>query len=230
MTTKRQIRTLLKPLLARHPELIAIDSKFNGIDVVLSPVRHIVRGFSIGSSGFADHPQQNWFLGYTFRARAPLITLGDDRFYAETPDEARWSHPRRQAAFIESVENHVLPLLKRLDTIEDYIAYGPYLPAKWIGILTDPMTRVYVYAALGCFGFVAEAARLLRTAGYRRTPFWSEQTYIEVMEQLLPLTEANDRAGVAALLRDWERQFVEVHGLEDIYEKTAFPFENGSVL
>lgn len=225
MTTKRQIRTLLKPLLARHPELIAVDSRFNGVDVVLAPVRHIVRGFSIQSSGFADSPQQKWFLGYTCRARAPLITLGDGRFTAERPEEARWSHPRRQDAFIEIVENDVLPLLTRINTIENYILFEPNLSAKWTGILTDPMTRVHVYAALGCFDMVAEAALLLSTAGYRSTPFWSEQTYLEVMEQLLPLTEANDRTGVAALLHDWERQFVEAHGLRAVYEKTPFSFE-----
>lgn len=225
MTTKREIRKLLKPLLSRHPELLAVESKFSGINVILAPVRHLVRGFSIQSSGFADSPQQKWFLGYTCWAHAPLVTLGDGRFTAERPEEARWSHPRRQEAFIEIVENDVLPLLTRIDTIENYILFEPNLSAKWSGILTDPMTRVHVYAALGCFDMVAEAALLLRTAGYRKSYWWSEQTYIEAMEQLLPLTEANDRAGVAALLHDWERRFVEAHGLQAVYEKTPFSFE-----
>ena len=228
MTTKRQIRKLLGPLLANHPELIAMDSTFRGIDVVVAPVRHLVRGFSIAGSGFADFAQQSWFMGYTFRARAPLVTLGDGRIYAEKPEEARWSHPRRQDAFIEIVENDVLPLLTRIDTIEKYMLFEPYLSPKWTGNLTDPMTRVHVYAALGCFDRVAEAALLLRTAGYRETYWWSEKTYVEVMEQLLPLTEANDHTGVAALLHDWERRFVEAHGLQAMYEKTPFPFELSS--
>ena len=75
------------------------------------------------------------------------------------------------------------------------------------------------------FHFVAEAALLLKTAGYRKTFWWSEQTYEDVMERLLPLAQANDRDGVAALLHDWERQFVELHGLQGIYEKKPFPFQ-----
>ena len=228
MTTKRQIWKLIKPLLARNPDLIAFDSKSRGVDIVLSPVRHIVRGINIHGSGHADLAQQIWFLGYTFGAAPKLITLGDQQIYTKNWEEVRWSHPWRQEAFIEIVENEVLPLLRRIETLEDYILFEPYLSAKWTGILTAPMTRLHVYAALGCFDQVAEAALLLKTCGHRWCYWWSEQTYVEALEQLLPLTQANDRAGVAALLHSWERRFAEHHGLQAIYEKTPFPFETAS--
>ncbi|AMJ62005.1 hypothetical protein [Bosea sp. PAMC 26642] len=225
MTTKRQIKRLLRPLLERHPELFAIESKFEGVDLILTPITHMVRGVAIRRSGIGDIPDYQWFFSYSFRARAPLTQFGGVPFLTSVFDEMRWSHPRQQDAFVEVIEETILPLLHSIDTVERMLALKHPASVLWDRGLQEVMNRIYINAALGRFDLVDEAARELLALGYRETYFWSETTYQEAMEELWPLTQAGDKAGVAALLHDWERQFVELHGLQTIYEKTPFPFE-----
>jgi hypothetical protein len=228
MTTKRQIKKLLRPLLERHPELFAFESKSSGLYVMLTPLDHMVRGFAIRRSGIGDLPEHSWFFSYSFRARAPLTQFGGVPFNTHVFDEMWWSHPRHQDAYIEVIEDTILPLLHSIDTVERMVALKHPRSVLWDrGLQMDEMNRIFINAALGRFDLVDRAARELKALGYRESFFWSEKTYREAMEELWPLTQAGDKAGVAALLHDWERQFIELHGLQAIYEKTPFPFEIG---
>jgi hypothetical protein len=225
MTTKRQIKRLLRPVLERHPELFVIESKFEGVNVMLAPIDHMVRGLAIRRSGIGDLPEHKWFFSYSFRARAPLTQFGGVPFYAHDFQEAKWSHPRHQDAFVEVIEDTILPLLSSINTVERMLTLRHPNSLLWDRGLQEHMTRIFINSALGRFDLVDQAARELKALGYRETYFWSEKTYREAMEELWPLTQANDHDGVAALLHDWERQFVELHGLQDIYEKKPFPFQ-----
>lgn len=139
--------------------------------------------------------------------------------------EMWWSHPRHQDAYVEVIEDMILPLLHSIDTAERMLALKHPRSVLWDRGLQEEMNRYCINAALGRFDLVDQAARELKALGYRETYFWSEKTYREAMEELWPLTRAEDKAGVAALLHDWELQFVELHGLQDIYEKKPFPFQ-----
>jgi hypothetical protein len=225
MTTKRQIKRLLRPVLERHPELFVIKSEFEGFNVMLGPVDHMVRGLTIRRSGIGDLPEHKWFFSYSFRARAPLTQFGGVPFYAHDFQETKWSHPRHQDAFTEVLEDTILPLLKSIDTVERMTTLQHPNSLLWDSGLLEHMNRIFINAALGRFELVDQAARELQALGYRETYFWSEKTYCEAMEVLWPLTQTGDKAAVAALLYDWERQFVELHGLQDIYEKKPFPFQ-----
>ena len=65
----------------------------------------------------------------------------------------------------------------------------------------------------------------MKAKGPHYLPAWSEESFKESIEQLWPLIEAEDRAGIAALLRQWEEEFIIRNGLEAIYERTPFPLE-----
>jgi hypothetical protein len=225
MTTKRQVKKLFDALLKRHPELTVISTR-TGLKVVLKPIDHLIRGFLVWPTSNADLPQQDWFISYTFRPKGPVGHFCWGTFQPDDYQMMKWSHPRQQEAFFESVENEVMPLLKSVRTVEDMLSFRHRQDASWRLSLETDMNKIRLHAAIGRFDVVEEVARNLLSKDYRQTPRWNEQTYSEVIERLWPLTRANDRNGVAALLHDWERQFVELNELQALYEKTPFPFEH----
>jgi hypothetical protein len=225
MTTKRQVKALYQPLLKRYPELAMIETAEHGYMLVLRPVDHLVRVFNVQRSAYADRPDYYWSIGYTFWHKASLSNIRGTNFITPDIKMMYWSHPKHEEAFIEAVETQILPVLRSVDSIERLLSSSHPMEQRWKWRFDHPVNKMCLHAALGDFGTAAEAAREFREKGRVRMPWWSEETYVDVMERLWPLCEANDRAGVAALLHEWERRFIEKHKLQALHESRPFPIE-----
>lgn len=224
MTTKRQVRKLYQSLLERHADLAMIDAPY-GPKLVLRPIDNLARGFWVQRSAYADFPDYYWGIGYTFWHKASVSGLCGTNFVTPDIKMMLWSHPNHERAFIETVETQIMPVLRSVDTIERVLSFSHPMEERWKWHLDLPVNQMCLHAALGDFGKVAEAAHGMRTKGRVLMPWWSEETYIDVMERLWPLCEGNDRPGVAALLRGWQDRFVERHGLGSLFQSTPLPVE-----
>lgn len=229
MTTKKQVKTLLAPLLEKHADIAAVESRM-GLQFILKPLGHVNRGFMIWRTSMPDSPNYHWYLGYTFSPRVMPYGPHIEDFQVHPSETLRWSHPRQQSAFTEMLESEVLPLLRSIDSIEKLIAVGRERASVHNWWWDHPVHRVRLQVAAGQFEGAAATIREMLAENRRETRHWNKQLYSEITEQLWPCVEQKDYSAVAALLHDWERQYVELNGLGAIYEKTNFPFEDGSAL
>jgi hypothetical protein len=223
MTTRRQLKTLFEAVTRRYPEFEIVGPRM----LVLKPVGHLIRGIIMDRTSIANLPNQDWFIGVTCDA-THWLTAAMGRFQPNDFSMKYWSHPRHEDQFIELLGTEVLPLLKSVETVADLIALRHPAEILWRPAFESGMTRLMLHAAIGRFDVVDEEARNIVAEGYRRTPWWGESVYIKVIEGLWPLAQKNDRPGVAALLHEWEREFVEAHGLQHVYERQPFCFETDS--
>lgn len=224
MTTKKQIRKIFQKIVERHPDLTIIKALY-GDKIIIRPVDHLIRGFYILRSAYADWADHIWSVGYTFDPRGySQGGICGTEFITKDIKEIYWSHPRHDDAIIEVVEAEILPILRSIDTIDKMLSFNHPMDVRWKNWFELAVHKVRLHAALGDFGKAAEAVTDMKTKG-PLYPWWSEQSYAEIMEFLWPLIQAEDRGGVAALLHRWEDEFVIRNGLEDIYERTPFPVE-----
>lgn len=224
MTTKKQIRGLFQAIVERHPDLTIIEAEY-GDKIVLRPINHLLRGFYILRSAYADYPDHFWSIGYTFYPRGSSQGgICGTKFVTPDIKEIYWSHPRHQEAVIEVFEAEILPVLRSVDTIEKMLSLRHPMEVRWKHLFDLELHKARLHAALGNFETATEAIADMRLRG-PHYPWWGEENYYETMEQLWPLIQAEDRGGVAALLHQWEGDFVARNGLEDIYERTPFPLE-----
>jgi hypothetical protein len=117
------------------------------------------------------------------------------------------------------------PILRSMDAIDKLSIPPPSKEFWWNNCFSHPIHRLRLQIASGQFEAARQTVQAILAVNRRETRDWSEQIYIEMIEQLWPRVEAGDLRGVAALLHDWESQFVEDNGLRALYEKTPFPFE-----
>ena len=227
MTTKRQILSLYRPLLERHSDLALIQAKFGPL-VVLKPIHHLVRGFRVQRTAYSDYPEYHWDVGFTFWHKASVYGVAGTNFVTPDIKTMYWSHPHHEAAFIDSIETEILPILRSVGTIQALLSFSHPMEPRWRWRLELPVNQMCLQAALGDFAAVARASAEMRAKGPLQLPWWGEQTYGDMMEGLLPFCEAGDRAGVAALLHHWEDNFIATHGLQALHEKTPFPVEHRS--
>jgi hypothetical protein len=227
MTTKRQIKTLLAPLLARHPDVAQVENSF-GLQFVLKPLGHINRGFMVWPTGDADRPHYHWYLGYTFSPEnGPYGPFVFD-FYTREAETMAWSHPRHREALIEALETDILPQLRSVDSIERILSFPPANHFRWKGWLQHPKHLLRFRIALGQFDAAEAIVEAIRDGTADIHPGWSPAIQAELLGELWPLVETRNLIALAALLHDWERQFVELNGMRDIYEKMPFPFEQAA--
>lgn len=225
MTTKKQIRGLFEAVVERHPDLTIIKAEY-GDKIVLRPINHLIRGFYILRSAYADYPDHFWSIGYTFYPRGSSQGgVCGTQFVTPNIKEIYWSHPRHQDAVIEVFEAEILPVLRSVDTIGKMLSLRHPMEVRWNDLLASPLHKLRLHAALGDFRTAAEAILEMKANGPHYLPAWSEESFRESIEQLWPLIEAEDRAGTAALLHRWEEEFIIRNGLESIYERTPFPLE-----
>lgn len=225
MTTKRQIKALFHPLLERHSDLTVIETEY-GDKVVLRPVNHLIRGICVLRTAYADYPNYFWSIGYTFDPRASAQNgICGTSFVTPDIKEAYWSHPRHQAAFMEVVEADILPILRSIDTIDKMLSFDHPMDVRWKHWFDVELHKLRLHAALGDFQTATEAVMEMKARGPHHLPWWSVESYAETMELLWPCIQTNDRAGTAALLRQWEEDFIIRNRLEAIYERTPFPLE-----
>lgn len=219
MTTARQVKQLLTPLIERHNDLA-----LNGHWVMLKPVRNVLRGIVIDRTGDAARFTPRWAVMSLCEPRTTFpISWGEmikgNRLW-------QWANPSLQADLFHAIEEQALPPLRAIQTLDDFVAFASSkerFPMKYFDHFL--LLRVGVDIARGQLASARSACAELRSG---RTK-WSHADLREEFERitgtLCPLLAADDRPAMARLLHEWEAYTVEKLGIRHIWTPTPFPFE-----
>ena len=222
MTTAAQVKKLVRPLLARHPELVLI-----GRMIVIAPVRHVLRAIYIDRTRSGDQFNPRWAVIHLFEhSRSVWFNLGGDIYKPRpTPWHDRYptlwwiNDPETPELLAETIETVVLPKLEPLHELEAF--YQHLISVKDHAYHLRPYQRVIVEAARGRLNDVRHVCcdELSR---------WSDKDeYVRLPRQICARLAANDIAAVAALLHDWEATTVRNLKIEHLWKPTPFPLETG---
>jgi hypothetical protein len=133
---------------------------------------------------------------------------------------------RTPATMCEEIERVALPLLRPIQTIDDFVAFTSKERFRDTYLDLYEERRIFVDVARGdldaaraiCAYFASDRAK-------RRYGSLMEEEYDRITKTLCPLIAANDRPALARLLRDWEADSVKKLKLEKLWEPTPFPIE-----
>jgi hypothetical protein len=219
MTTKAQIKKLVKPLLARHPDLVAIDDW-----IILKPVRHIIRAVTIDRCGEARRFRPTWVVVDVIEPLKMMTLNWGERFAHPTRSLWYWDDLTIQDALIEVMETEVLPLLRPIQMLDDFVAFAcheRFRPGQFNAFL---LRFAPVETALGNLESALATCAKLASGKTQWSQEAYRQKYYQVM-QLYPLLQANDLPGLVHLLREFEAYSVKNLNLESVWEKTPLPLE-----
>jgi hypothetical protein len=234
MTTQAQIKRALKPLLERNPDLALVGSW-----VIVKPVHHVVRGISIDRTGQADVFNPEWavmplclceirssiFLSWGSSWMPPRMHHPDKGLW-------KWSRPGVVEALENLIESVVLPKIRAVVTLDDLVQLlverslhrdldgtnplgGPDSKALSVQIARGELDA----ASAICVNWVSRFSE----ATYGQDD--NDRAKFRRMKELCRLLAADDRAGMAKLLHEWEAQTVRNLKIEHLWEPTPFPLE-----
>ncbi len=221
MTTQRQVKTLLSPLLEAHT-----DVELVGRWLYLKPVRHLLRAILIERTGEADRFRPWWVV-------APLCEPEETfplNWATPITSQARrlwfWKDDDMSVDLAAAIELRALPNLRSIATLDDFVAF-----ADCSQRFSLTAFRSYHLRSVGVDAARGDLERARRTCAELvggRTK-WSmpsmREEFDRVTGELCPLLAADDRAGMAKLLHQWEAYTVEKLKIGHIYEPTPFPLE-----
>lgn len=221
MTTQRQIRDIVAPLIERHSDLALV-----GPFLIIKPVRHVANSIMIDRTSSADvfRPQtaSTDLLGK--RDHFALGT-GEWLYRREGPGPIwRWSDPTMPEDFLRIVECDVLPRLRCIRSLSDYYEYaeeihGIHFPFfwGWRATLNVAMNRL------------DEAREILND------PRWADRSGVLFNREVDGLGDRlkvrglglsrKDKLALVDILHRWEAYSVEKLKLTPIWERTPFPLE-----
>jgi hypothetical protein len=219
MTTAAQIKQAVRPLLERNPDLTLV-----GRLVLIKPVHHLLRGVYFARSLDHNAFTPTWLVVPVFRYRTGIILNWGQELYKRSygPWDIRSSATPQ--VMCEEIERHALPLVRSVRTVDDFVGFASEERFGAMCLDNDLFAKIVVDIARGDF----DAARTICTHFFREIPFkpWYDgKDYAGIMPVLRPLLAANDRAGLARVLHEWEADSVKRCKLEKFWEATPFPFE-----
>lgn len=224
MTTAAQVRKLMAPILERNPDLALV-----GRWIFVKPVHHLARAILIDRNSSPDQLVPRWAVMHLFEAK-DFFSLDWGEFLANERSRRRglWfiTQPDIDLALSEAIETQALPQLRAMATLGDFLAYLARIPMGR-KMFDWPTRRIILDAALGelqaakatcdahCADWSVDKAEYDddSRAKYRR------------LRELCGCLDANDRAGIAKLLHDWEAFTVKALKVEHLWESTPFPLE-----
>jgi hypothetical protein len=219
LTTLRQIKALVAPLLERHTDLALV-----GPFLLIKPVHHVANAIVVDRTSSADDfrplttsndlvAKRDYFglgTGFSFRGRTGFLW--------------RWSDPGMPEDFLWIAEDEALPKLRSIRSVQDYYDYaaeihGIHFPFFWGWRATMKVSM----------------NRLDEARDILNDPRWNSRSgalfNIEVeglgdrlKERGAELSLA-DKIALVEILHRWEAYSVEKLKLTKIWERTPFPLE-----
>lgn len=169
-------------------------------------------------------PEFFFSIGYTCDPCATLQGFWLEGFSVEQGQSRYWSQPNFRDAFLQVAEERILPMLRSIDSFDALLSFDQNREFGYRETINSPLHKVQLASAMGRFDDALETVRWIASHP-RKSRYWSEGSYALVVDQLAPLLEARDEAGIAALLHDWEMKTVQKIKALPIYEPTPFPLE-----
>ena len=227
MTTRRQIKELAAPLLARHADLALVKNT-----IVIRPVNHLLSFILIERTGNADVFDPRWTTTILIQGMAD-IPIGEARrlYRGGAGRRWAWSDATMIQSFVEIVENEVLPQLRAVRTLQDYV------DMVLSRVPDDPYSRwapaMLCSLALGDL----DQAQALLEQNPRLHGTDMGSLYVKVLNRLDKdlgtrllerggRLERADRLKLAEHLHELEELSVKNLGLEKIWVRTEFPIES----
>jgi hypothetical protein len=224
MTTKRQIKRLVQPLLERNPELV-LDGQW----LYFRPVRHLLRTLLFDRTGQADLFEPRWAAMILFDPSDIIdIKYGrrlspGGRLRGELGNLWYWDDPRMPEVLFDVIENEALPAMRSIETIDDFVEYTSF-PDRFRNaeLPAFPYLTVPIDVARGDLKSARATCDVWRD---RLSRFSPEDPTVVNLNTLGPLLAANDVPALVNQLHAWEEYTVRQLKLEKIWERTPFPIE-----
>src|SRR5258708_5338737 len=154
MTTVSQVKKAVQPLLQRNPDL-ALASRL----VVIKPVHHILRAVCISRSLDADLFVPTWFVMFMSRPNDFITFAWGERMYRPTPGRWDVTDPQVSPLMCEEIERVALPLLRKVQSIDDLVRFASQKRFKdyYLDLDLHEDNKIYVDVARG---HLASASKL----------------------------------------------------------------------
>lgn len=220
MTTLKEIKKLCEPLLARNADLILV-----GRAIILKPVRHLLRCIMLDRMRSKERFRPSFERKHMFEPRRDFPLTVEGIFY--DPFGA-WllTDPEISNRFIKKVEQDVLPVLRRIDTISAYVE--AVMPSDLKVRAQFKRIDLLFQIALGEF----DTARILLADKQCLPDLKIFNDHRPGLGDRLLREGANishaDRTTFANLLRDWEATTARNLKIEHLWTPTPFPFEEAA--
>lgn len=216
MTTQRQIKRFVAPLLKRH-----LDLMYRTYWLYLGPIRHVVRLVTIQGSSSAAYALTDASVDFSFNNSNAAWGWPVGR-----PGEVLvWDDPAIHPVVRDRIEE-ALDRMRPLTTLDAFESFASQDRAFYTSPLhgyRDCQLRIDI--ALGRLDkALVECRELLKLSGNAPESYFGIM-YRRVAEPALPLLESGDVAGLVELLRQWQKRYITARSLETIFEPTTFPLE-----
>lgn len=229
MTTARQIRKLVRPLLERHPDLTLATSH----TLWMAPLTHVGIEIWLERASMASYFRPRWFLTPLFLPTSkPAYGAGFCCVLMGRSQQAReagrrswdWDDPEMPADFVSQIEE-AIPLFRSLDTLNACRLFTEkQMKHPWGKDLYEQIVYDIAFGNLALARCWWQRLETEITSGDLPTEdFWRTKT-LRFRSLREPLMD-DDRAALAALLHQWERENVTGTPVERIWQPTPFPLE-----
>jgi hypothetical protein len=223
MVTAAQVKRMVKPLLARHSDLALV-----GRSIYVKPVHHVARLVHIGATSSAEDFEPRWEVIHLFEVRRSSASSWGGDIYDRR--QGHWwsarNDPNVADTLVTAIEQQALPWLRTISTLD--LFFGFVSQNYFRHHLYDrPEVAIVVWIA---FGYL-KAARTIAEKYLERwstdDPQYDDDVRAEYgrLRELCALLKADDRAGLARLLHEWEALTVKNFKIEHLWEPTPFPLE-----
>lgn len=215
MTTAKEVKALVAPLLARHSEMALV-----GRTIIIRPVHHLLCLITVDRTGEASRFRPFWGVAEVF-AKTDYMPLGHgDRIYGGPP-LWEWSIPDLPLVFADVVERVALPKLFEIETLDDYLAMVMPTEADQQGHVLSYIRRLFALGDL-------DRARDVLASDDRAAKWFVDLERLGIKDTLMSLGNRlgpTDRAKLAGLLHEWEAYTVQKLKIAYLWERTPFPVE-----
>jgi hypothetical protein len=221
LTTLRQIRGLVTPLLARHSDLVLV-----GPYLLIRPVHHVARSIVIDRTGSADVFQPATASVDLLAKRNHFgLGTGERIFRGTGPGPIwRWSDPAMPADFYRILEEDALPRLRSVRTLRGFYEY-----AEQIHDIHFPFFWSWRAAMKIAMNQLDEARDILNDPRWEKDSGAMFNREVEGLGDRLKARGSNiarkDKLALVDILHQWEAYSVEKLKLAAIWERTPFPLE-----
>jgi len=222
MTTVAHVKQVVQPLLHRNPDLVLV-----GRDVFVRPIRHILRGVTLMRSIDPKLFIPAWAVVFLFEPRDSLSLNWGQRIYKITWDV---TNPDLKANMCEAIEKQALPLLRPIETIDDFVGFATKKRFRDTYLDLYEHRKIFVDIARCDLDSARSICEYMATDHAKRKylPLKMDEEYNRITKELCPLIVKRDRAGLARLLHKYEEGSVRAMKLEKYWEPTPFPIELNS--
>jgi hypothetical protein len=221
MTTKAQVQKLLKPISNKYPSFA-----LHGRSIIATPVHHVVRYFLMDGFSVPNAFRPRWAL-IPLCVPSPILHISYSGRIG-TVEYGIWDITKLdvQPFLIQQFEETVLPIFNTVQTLHSFKQFLETDP-RLDHCCLRPDQSIILESALGNL----DAARTIWTSELSK---WTERHYLHFdgepenmrrRQALGACLMADDRAGIAALLHEFEAFTVTSNKLEKIWERTPFPLE-----